>query len=251
MILAALLLLLLSHLLTDFYLQPNQWVRGKIQKKHRAWQLYAHALIAGLLAFLFLLVIGKQEFWVIPAVVVPHFFIDLWKLNQKNRSIYFVIDQIFHGLHMVIVFFILFWRQINQLQVGYFGEIVIDIGIILFGILLLWNPVGILIGKLIKPYHDELEEVDREKPLPRAGKTIGILERLFIFILILIGQFAAIGFLIAAKSILRFSDHKEVDNPIRMSEYVIIGTLMSFLAAMLIGILCKFLLEIDFLPEQV
>lgn len=61
--------------------------------------------------------------------------------------------------------------------------------------------------------------------LPRGGATIGLLERGLIFVLILAGEIGAIGFLIAAKSILRFGTVAENR---AASEYVIIGTLASF-----------------------
>lgn len=57
-----------------------------------------------------------------------------------------------------------------------------------------------------------------------------MLERLTIFFLVLISQFEAIGLLIAAKSIIRL---KEGDQ--KMSEYVLIGTLISVFVAMLTG----------------
>jgi hypothetical protein len=60
----------------------------------------------------------------------------------------------------------------------------------------------------------------------QAGSfAIGLLERALIFLFVLTGQTAAIGFLIAAKSILRFG---EVQDDRRAAEYVIIGTLASF-----------------------
>jgi hypothetical protein len=61
--------------------------------------------------------------------------------------------------------------------------------------------------------------------LPKGGTMIGLLERGLIFVLILAGQAAGIGFLIAAKSILRFGT---VSENRAASEYVIIGTLASF-----------------------
>jgi len=57
-----------------------------------------------------------------------------------------------------------------------------------------------------------------------GGKWIGLLERALIFVLIMAQEFQAIGFLIAAKSILRFQYSKERSH----SETVIIGTLASF-----------------------
>ena len=61
--------------------------------------------------------------------------------------------------------------------------------------------------------------------LPKGGATIGFLERGLIYILVVGGQPASIGFLIAAKSILRFG---VIDENRAVSEYVIIGTLASF-----------------------
>ena len=50
----------------------------------------------------------------------------------------------------------------------------------------------------------------------------------------MLSQFEAIGFLIAAKSILRFS---ETSKGTEKSEYVLVGTLFSFLIALSTGIL--------------
>jgi hypothetical protein len=44
-----------------------------------------------------------------------------------------------------------------------------------------------------------------------------------VLVFVLIGQFSAVGFLIAAKSILRFKDGDLIK-----TEYVLIGTMLSF-----------------------
>ena len=59
----------------------------------------------------------------------------------------------------------------------------------------------------------------------------GELERFLVYVLILVNQFEAIGFLIAAKSILRFGELKE-DR--RDAEYVIIGTMWSLVCGLLV-----------------
>lgn len=70
--------------------------------------------------------------------------------------------------------------------------------------------------------------------LPRGGRLIGKLERLLILMLVLAGEPDGIGFLIAAKSILRFNELAgETDR--HVSEYVIIGTLASFAWAIAAG----------------
>jgi hypothetical protein len=56
---------------------------------------------------------------------------------------------------------------------------------------------------------------------------------------ILLNQFAAIGFLLAAKSILRFKESEAS----KMSEYVLLGTLISFSIAIIIGLSINGLLK--------
>jgi hypothetical protein len=63
--------------------------------------------------------------------------------------------------------------------------------------------------------------------LPKGGRLIGRLERSMILMLVLAGRADGIGFLIAAKSVLRFNDLAR-DEDRGVSEYVIIGTLASF-----------------------
>lgn len=65
-----------------------------------------------------------------------------------------------------------------------------------------------------------------------SGRMIGILERTLSLILILVGQWAAIVILVAAKSIARFDELKDR----RFSEYYLIGTLTSLLVAVLTGL---------------
>jgi len=72
--------------------------------------------------------------------------------------------------------------------------------------------------------------------LKRGGKLIGQLERTLIFMLMVIGQPAGIGFLVAAKSILRFGEAKKQ----QLAEYVLIGTLLSFSLAIALSFMtCK------------
>jgi hypothetical protein len=72
----------------------------------------------------------------------------------------------------------------------------------------------------------------------RGGRMIGIFERLIIFILVLLGEYAAIGFLITGKSIIRFAQRHE---NIR-SEYVLVGTMVSYGLAILVGVLVNYML---------
>ena len=60
-------------------------------------------------------------------------------------------------------------------------------------------------------------------------RAIGYLERGLIFLVVLGGMAEGIGFLIAAKSVLRFGTVRE---EAKLSEYVSIGTLASFARAL-------------------
>lgn len=74
-----------------------------------------------------------------------------------------------------------------------------------------------------------------------GGKVIGYLERLLIFVFIAAGQYAGIGFLVVAKSIFRFGEFKDSENRME-AEYIIIGTFLSFLYAIVVSLLSVWLL---------
>jgi len=63
----------------------------------------------------------------------------------------------------------------------------------------------------------ENPEQPHEHSLPNAGKLIGIIECFLALGLIIMGQYEAVGLIIAVKSILRF-------NRTQKSEYVLVGT---------------------------
>ncbi|HYO41890.1 MAG TPA: DUF3307 domain-containing protein [Candidatus Limnocylindrales bacterium] len=69
----------------------------------------------------------------------------------------------------------------------------------------------------------------------RIGATIGALERLLIVVFVLVGAEAAVGFVIAAKTIARF---KQLDDR-GFAEYYLLGTLASVSVAILSAIVAK------------
>src|SRR5690606_23755830 len=82
-------------------------------------------------------------------------------------------------------------------------------------------PTGYLIGKATRRWQDEIEPTYKMNSLEAAGRYIGIFERILVLTFIITDNFAAIGFLIAAKSILRFSDKSETGAR-KQTEYVLI-----------------------------
>ncbi len=101
-------------------------------------------------------------------------------------------------------------------------------------------PSGVLAGYLTKTWQEELE-TDEKESLKNAGKWIGIIERILILTFILINEWAPIGFLLAAKSVFRFGDLKEGKDH-KKTEYILIGTLLSFTFAIFLGLFIHFII---------
>lgn len=130
------------------------------------------------------------------------------------------------------------WAQVvpNDLQGYRFATLAFLCGT------LLNIPVGAtIIGRLMRPFTDQINDVvdahsgELHKGLVNGGRFIGCSERALVMMLVLLSQWEGIGFLLAAKSILRFGEQKD-----RMfSEYVLIGTFLSFGWAMLVALLTQ------------
>jgi hypothetical protein len=63
------------------------------------------------------------------------------------------------------------------------------------------------------------------------GRAVGALERALALTLILLGEYSAVGWIIAAKSLARFKQLEDRE----FAEYFLVGTLASFLLAVLVG----------------
>ncbi|WP_456314192.1 DUF3307 domain-containing protein [Pseudomonas shirazensis] len=227
--------LLLAHLLGDFIWQPNAWVIDKETRKHKSIYLYLHILLHGVLAAI---LAGELQF--IPYAVliaVTHGIIDLIKLNfqqNKTKRTWFILDQI---AHVLILFGVVLLYQNKAIDLSWFNN---QFWILITGFLFITKPTSIFIKTIISIWTPESQD-DRANSLASAGNYIGILERLFVFCFILTGHFEAIGFLLAAKSIFRFGDLKEAKDR-KLTEYVLIGTLISFGVAIVIGLIVQALL---------
>jgi hypothetical protein len=104
--------------------------------------------------------------------------------------------------------------------------------------LILCVPVGgNLIARLTARFANEIRDNDITG-LKRGGQYIGWLERSLVMLLLLINQPNGIGFLIAAKSVLRFGEIRDQGQR-KVAEYIIIGTFLSFGWALLISVLTQ------------
>ena len=94
---------------------------------------------------------------------------------------------------------------------------------------------GSFMQNLMAPWSDQIDS-DQNESLRGAGKYIGMLERIFVYLAIITGNIQVIGFLLAAKSVFRFGDLTRSKDK-KLTEYILIGTLFSFLMAIVVGLL--------------
>lgn len=260
--------LILAHALTDFVFQPNSWVEKKQKKILGTPVFWYHILIAAGLSYLF---VADWKNWQIPlAIFVSHGIIDAFKLllenktqksldaaNQiednseedKNKTIeslqqkltwLFIVDQIAH-IAVIVAIGLCMNQNLEEIK-GWFNTIFQssnDLIIVITAVILLLNPTGIVIGKITESFRAQFQSNDS---LKKAGRYIGNFERLLILIFILSNQFEAVGFLLAGKSILRISIDSDDDGR-KKSEYVLVGTLISFFSAIIVGLICQYLLN--------
>jgi Protein of unknown function (DUF3307) len=87
--------LILSHLITDFILQPKSWVDDRTTRHFASHKLYLHGFITAALAF----IITGFEYWLVVIIILAtHILIDGWKSYQKPTITYFLVDQFLHLL---------------------------------------------------------------------------------------------------------------------------------------------------------
>lgn len=99
--------------------------------------------------------------------------------------------------------------------------------VIAFLIFVNWKLGRLLVGRVVR----NMPAAQLNQGSYRAGAMVGILERLLIFFLVLVGEWGVIGFVIAAKSIARF---KELEDK-SYTDYYLTGTMTSILIAALTG----------------
>lgn len=238
---ALLLKLLFAHLMGDFVLQTDKWVTQKENKTWRAPFMYGHAVLHGLLVWL---VVWQRDFWPYAlAVAATHLTLDISKAMLQKRypqqaKSWFLADQLLHILILGTVT-VLFtqakvWPQLSQIEIPWK---------LITAYLFVTKPASIVIKVMISHWKPNplVHLPDTREPQPKtslaeAGMWIGIIERLLVLTFILKNHWEAIGFLLAAKSVFRFGDLRG-KHDMQLTEYILIGTLMSFGIAILTGLL--------------
>ena len=158
-----------------------------------------------------------------------HYLIDYVKSAIGSGSLWmFITDQL---LHLAVICGLWVWLTDASLCIDASWLSDYRIWIVALCYLLALKPASILLGTFIAKWTPANNE---KNSLPNAGAWIGYLERVLILTFMLVGCMEGIGFLLAAKSIFRFGELTKA-REVKITEYVMIGTLSSFTIAILLG----------------
>lgn len=208
-----LIALVTAHLLADFIFQTTYMVLNK--------QRPAILLMHGLHVFALTALFSGGAMLVALGVALSHVIIDAVKVHLLRDTLRtYILDQAAHLAVLIGVIIFVPAVYLHPLWPPLSTDL-IQISLVVSGLILASLAGGPAVGHLMVRYKADAQP----EGLEYAGRIIGVMERALIFLMVMIGEPGAIGFLIAAKSILRFDT---VSRDQRMSEYVIIGTLASF-----------------------
>lgn len=221
--------LILAHIIGDFFLQRGKWIESKEKKKWFSPHLFLHVFIHFTLMLLIL-----WDLSVLPIILLItflHYIIDGCKLTfqtEDTRELWFAVDQVAHFLVLVAAWFF-YW---GGGDISGFSD---QFWIMLTGLLFLTYPASYFMQHLMATWSEQIDSGEKES-LQGAGKYIGMLERIFVYLSLITGNAQVIGFLLAAKSVFRFGDLTRSKDR-KLTEYILIGTLLSFLMAIIVGLM--------------
>lgn len=208
-----LIALVTAHLLADFVFQTTYMVLNK----KRPMILLMHGVHVFALTALF----SGGAMALSLGIAISHVIIDAVKVHIARDTLRaYLLDQC---AHLVVLLAAVMWLPDTILAHWWppLSTDMIQIALVLCGLITATMAGGVAVGHLMAQF----KFAAQPDGLEYAGRMIGVMERGLIFLMVMIGEPSGIGFLIAAKSILRFDT---VSRDQKMSEYVIIGTLASF-----------------------
>lgn len=195
--------LLLAHVIADFYLQNDKYCSQKEEKKFRSCFLYVHSLLVAVVSWA-LVPVSDFGFYAL-TIALSHLAILAAVATEFDIT-----------------------TELPVQFVDYTGNF--SMPLFILAVLLCIKPANVLIKLVLKRY--QIGETLSCENIKNAGALIGNLERILTIIFVIIGRYEAIGFIIAAKSILRFKDTDTAK-----TEYVLAGTFLSFGIALLCGLM--------------
>ena len=229
-----LLKLITAHLVGDYLVQSSRLAREKIRPGVLALHVAIHAVL--------LVLVGLTEAprpWVWAAlawVLVAHAAIDAWTSRIEPRDLRaLVLDQSLHLASLLGAVAIAGLTPVGESfapVLGAIGER--DLWLVVCGGLIAVPAGATVVGRWVRPFQEALSEESREQRsgLERAGRWIGMLERLLVYAAVLGRVESLIGFVVAIKAVLRLPEARERWSR-ELAEYYLVGSLASLAWALL------------------
>ncbi len=217
--------LVLAHVIADFFLQSNKTCLDKARYHVTSKHLWIHAAVVVVLS---MAAVGFscKALWCALLIGGSHWAVDVVKSYMPDNLCIFIVDQVAHLLLILAAVWIV--APESMWNIGETEKIFCTLTIILIQ----GKPANILIKKILASYNVVPQRnSNADKDLQRAGALIGTLERILTMVFVMLSHYEAVGFIIAAKSLLRFRDADTAK-----TEYVLAGTLLSFGFALFAGL---------------
>jgi Protein of unknown function (DUF3307). len=269
--------LILAHLLADFILQPASLIALKQSnnKPRKFWNsgVFWHSVVHLAVSTALLVLWGlwtKSALFAVVCIFAAHYLIDRFKFLWKPGTWVFILDQV---LHIVCIYLILLAFGLAASPVPLVGLAVsfgqhnltlslssklalgamCVIGLVWVSGHLVKNILGSLrlrsFDSLKKPAGENsaagleklptlAEDKNGQPAEASTGMYIGYLERLLVGVFMVSGIYTGLGLLGTLKTLARF---KQLENR-EITEYFILGTMLSMLLGMLFGALLRFII---------
>lgn len=238
------LLLVLIYILGEFFICE----KNRDDLEFKKFGVFVRENIKHWLVFLvlnmLLIILFEKSIWTIflGAVIIAlsHFIIDLirnyaLRLNKFSNKVFFLFEQASH----IIILFLVYKYFYNNLKSGWLlSELskTIDLLLVIRVILaftLISKSANVIFKFLLSHFKPDKKLIEELKindnkfydSFENSGAVIGLLERAIMLSALIVGEYQIIGFVIAAKSIVRFKSSEIT----MFGEYYIIGTMFSVL----------------------
>ncbi len=226
---------LLGHITGDFYLQSSSLAEKK-EKSGKTLVLHGVLYLISV-AGVSIIVFGTELLiWCI-GISAIHLMLDFIKICVKNKfgscegekiSAYlYLTDQFLHILTILTAGVVINIGDETYVHTTFIRLLADSFNLdmnrcfsMLLAIMTVIKPCSITIRVILSGYRI----AENTAGVKNAGALIGILERLILLMLLSVGQYGAIGFVLTAKSVARYN--KIAEDP-KFGEYYLLGTLLS------------------------
>lgn len=228
----AIVVLLLLHVLGDFYLQRQQDIDDRYD--HNKISLKHFAIHVALWLFCVAVFFFNRDLIVLLGLYIgTHLVIDLilyivQKIQKISKEWMYGLDQAIHLFSIFLGIYLLdVYDLLNLSFISHLSESVWTVLILITGFLYLMKPANYTFKMYFRRYNSTIDSNE----IPNAGSHIGSIERMVMFILLMMGAEISLGIILTAKTLTRF---EKISKDKSFAQYYLLGTLYSILITLIV-----------------